>query len=70
MSTTDQTEQRQAAYRIEEWALRTRTSRAKIYQEIAAGRLVARKLGARTLILDEDGQSWLRSLPTLQPSAA
>jgi len=38
-------------------------SRAYLYQEMAAGRLVARKMGGRTIILHEDYMAYLRSLP-------
>jgi hypothetical protein len=37
--------------------------RTTIFAAIAAGRLRARKIGARTLILDEDGREFLASLP-------
>ena len=40
-------------------------SRSKIYEEIANGNLIARKLGSRTIILREDAEEWLRSLPTI-----
>lgn len=35
----------------------------KAYEEIKAGRLVARKIGRRTIILDEDLKAWLDVLP-------
>lgn len=35
----------------------------KAYEEIKAGRLVARKVGRRTIILDEDLKAWLDALP-------
>ncbi len=35
----------------------------KLYEEIKAGRLIARKLGVRTIILAEDAVAWARSLP-------
>jgi len=44
--------------------------RTKAYEEIAAGRLKARKVGVRTIILAEDAQAWLDSLPELSPKAA
>jgi excisionase family DNA binding protein len=44
--------------------------RSFIYEEIKAGHLVARKAGRRTLILHEDAESWLTSLPTHQPERA
>ena len=35
------------------------------YELIGAGKLKARKLGRRTMILREDAEHWARSLPTL-----
>ncbi|MTI42029.1 DNA-binding protein, partial [Roseibium hamelinense] len=35
----------------------------KLYEEIRAGRLVATKIGRRTIILDEDLKAWLDALP-------
>jgi len=43
-------------------------SRAKLYREVRAGRLRARKLGRRTLLLSEDLERWLRALPVLVAS--
>ena len=40
-------------------------SRSKAYEEIAAGRLIARKCGSRTLITYASAQAWLTSLPAL-----
>jgi excisionase family DNA binding protein len=40
--------------------------RSTVYEEIKAGRLVARKMGRRTIILDRDLQAWLSTLPTLK----
>jgi hypothetical protein len=37
------------------------------YAEIKAGRLRARKVGFRTLILHEDSEAWARSLPEVTP---
>jgi len=39
-------------------------SRSALYVEIAEGRLKARKLGRRTLILREDLEGFLKALPT------
>jgi len=36
-----------------------------LYQEIGAGRLIARKIGRRTVILRSDYERWLNSLPLL-----
>jgi excisionase family DNA binding protein len=40
-------------------------SRTTIYQEIRAGRLKAKKCGAKTLLTYESGQAWLAALPDL-----
>lgn len=39
--------------------------RSFLYEQIKAGKLKARKLGRRTLILATDLQSWLAALPTI-----
>jgi hypothetical protein len=39
--------------------------RSSIYEEIGAKRLVARKIGRRTIIRRSDAIRWLRSLPVL-----
>jgi hypothetical protein len=36
-----------------------------LYREIAAGRLIARKQGRRTIILDDDLRTFLASLPQM-----
>jgi excisionase family DNA binding protein len=54
-----------AAYTVAECLVRLKLSRDKFYQEIRAGRLRARKLGRRTLILDSDLRAFLESLPRL-----
>lgn len=41
-----------------------------IYAEIKSGRLVARKLNTRTLILPDDERAWLDALPRLSPQPA
>lgn len=38
-------------------------SRSKIYEEIAAGRLKAKKSGSKTLVTYASGQAWLDALP-------
>jgi excisionase family DNA binding protein len=40
--------------------------RTKVYEEIKAGRLKARKAGRRTIIGDEAAEEWWRSLPELR----
>jgi predicted site-specific integrase-resolvase len=54
------------AYRIEDWAARNGISRSQAYKEIHAGRLIARKVGNRTIITDEDGMAWRRALPQMR----
>jgi excisionase family DNA binding protein len=44
--------------------------RTKIYEAISSGALRARKNGAKNLILREDLQRWLESLPTEKAAAA
>jgi excisionase family DNA binding protein len=39
-------------------------SRTKIYEAIQSGALIARKNGAKNLILREDLERWLQNLPT------
>lgn len=48
----------------------TGTSRSVLYEEIKAGRLVARKLGRRTVIETAELRRWLASLATTGPDAA
>jgi hypothetical protein len=38
-------------------------SRSQVFEEIRAGRLIACKLGSRTLITSEDAAAWRRALP-------
>jgi hypothetical protein len=38
-------------------------SRSMLYEQIKAGRLTARKLGRKTVILARDYEAWLASLP-------
>lgn len=51
------------SYSIEQLVRATGVGRSKIYAEIAAGRLQARKVGARTIVLHDEALAWLRSLP-------
>jgi hypothetical protein len=56
---------RPGASRVGDWARENGISRSQAYQEIKAGRLIARKVGTATLITDEDGAEWRRSLPKM-----
>ncbi|MCC2654629.1 MAG: helix-turn-helix protein [Microvirga sp.] len=53
----------QSALQIEEVAKRASIGRTKVFEEIRSGRLPARKLGRRTIVLTSDFDNWLNSLP-------
>jgi excisionase family DNA binding protein len=53
------------AYPIDEFADAVGIGRSKLYAEIRAGKLKAKKLGSRTLIKATDGQAYLDSLPDM-----
>jgi hypothetical protein len=48
---------------VERFAEKHDISRAQTFKEISSGRLVARKVGSRTIITHEDAAKWRRSLP-------
>jgi excisionase family DNA binding protein len=48
---------------VEAAAVHAGCSRTTIYEAIKSGALRARKLGSRTIIVDEDLRNWLQSLP-------
>ncbi len=58
------------AYTIEETVEAGAGSRTKVYEAINAGTLKARKRGKRTIILHDDLQRFLESLPEYRPQAA
>lgn len=58
------------AYSVAEAVRLSGICRTVVYEEIKAGRLRARKLGRRTLILSEDMQRWLANLPLVRSEAA
>ena len=45
------------------------TGRSKLYEEIASGRLKAKKLGRRTIITTEALSDWLAALPDADEEA-
>jgi hypothetical protein len=51
------------AHTIEDTALHAKCGRTTIYAAIKSGALKARKIGRRTIVLDEDLRGWLGSLP-------
>ena len=63
-----QTDLSKCAYSIAELANKGPIRRSSIYNQIAAGRLRARKIGRRTIILDEDWRAFLASTPVIAPS--
>jgi excisionase family DNA binding protein len=69
MSSTGEVEVPRAALRVNEACATLGISRSKIYEELAAGRLEARKAGSCTLIPMASINAWLNNLPTL-PEAA
>jgi excisionase family DNA binding protein len=54
---------RQRALSIAEFSERYGVGRTTTYEEIKSGRLRARKIGKRTLIIVDDAEQWLRHLP-------
>jgi hypothetical protein len=58
------------AYSVEEYATAISSGRSLVFAEIRSGRLKARKIRARTVITEEDGLEYLRSLPLAGSGAA
>jgi Helix-turn-helix domain len=56
------------AHTINESCEISRVGRNTIYLAIGSGALRARKLGNRTVILDEDLRAWLQNLPLMVPT--
>lgn len=48
-----------------QWACMGRTA---FYAELKSGRLSAKKFGRRTIILKNEAERWLNSLPSQKPS--
>jgi excisionase family DNA binding protein len=59
--------QQRLAVSIEDAVTASGLGRSKVYEEIRDGRLVARKVGKRTLILMTDLQAWLEAFPKIAP---
>jgi hypothetical protein len=57
-----------AAMTVPEFCRWARLGRTAVYREIKSGRLVLRKCGAKSLVLVDDAERWLRSLPTASAS--
>jgi excisionase family DNA binding protein len=56
------------AFSISQFCLRYGIGRTNAYQEIAAGRLRAVKVGRRTLITRDAAETWLAELPAFTQS--
>ncbi len=54
------------AYSIEEAIAATGIGKTSLYDDIAAGLLVARKRGTRTIILTTDLNQYLAALPAME----
>lgn len=53
------------AFTVKEFGAAYGLGRSRTYEEIAAGRLEARKAGGRTLISAESAEIWWQALPRL-----
>jgi excisionase family DNA binding protein len=67
---TDNLEPTKAAFSVREFCARFNISRDCFYNEVKRGRLRARKLGRKTLILRADADAWAASLPALEIRAS
>ena len=65
---TDTPAEAKLAFQILEAAAIAGVGKTTIYEELADGRLVARKARGRTIILREDLIAWLAGLPTWEKS--
>lgn len=59
---------RQKAFSITDLVNSVGIGRTALYAEIRSGRLVSRKIGRRTVVLEADLDIWLNSLPSSNPS--
>jgi excisionase family DNA binding protein len=55
---------------LEETCEIARIGRSTLYRSLRSGALRARKIGKKTVVLREDLQAWLQSLPTSVPVGA
>jgi excisionase family DNA binding protein len=57
-------DQTRIAFSVLEAAKCAGVGRTTLFEEIRSGRLAARKVGRRTIIMTADLEAWLKSLPT------
>ena len=58
------------AFEIEAVCRRSNTGRSFVYEEIRAGRLIAKKFGRLTRVLRADYEAWLAAAPSISPGPA
>jgi len=63
-------QQRRLAYSVDRFCEATDIGRSKTYELIRTGQLRAKKLGSKTLILAEDADPFLASLPDMPTAEA
>jgi excisionase family DNA binding protein len=51
------------AYSVEEAGQRANIGRTAVFAAVKSGKLKARKIGRRTVVLDSDLRDWLKNLP-------
>lgn len=56
--------------KLREFETRYRCSHSQLYREVAAGRLVIRKMGRASRIAVADAEAWAANLPTQTGEAA
>ena len=56
--------------KLREFEARYRCSHSQLYREVAAGRLVIRKIGRASRIAVADAEAWAANLPTQTGEAA
>ena len=56
-------DQRQRGLTVETFCDRYGIGRSKFYEERAAGRIKARRIGKRLIVTDTDAEEWFNALP-------
>jgi hypothetical protein len=65
-ATESESPRHKAAHSIPEVCAATGLGRDSVYAAIRTGRLIARKYGRRTVVLDDDMHAFLRALPKIE----